>query len=102
MRSFIASITRTMLALAALAWLPAASVAAGAADELTETNPKVHGVIRVQNAVTPGLMKIQDILGTAVGLDEQGQVALIIYVNSEGKNHGELVRALPKRMRGAN
>jgi len=102
MNRIIIKITHAILALAALLWLPVPAFAAGVPEELTETNPKVHGVIRVQNAVTPALMKIPDILGTAVGLDDQGQVALVVYVNSEGKNHGEVVRALPKRMRGAN
>jgi hypothetical protein len=101
MNRIIIKITRALLALAALLWLPLPTFAAGIPEELTETNPKVHAVIAVQNKVTKELMKIEDILGTAVGLDEEGQPALVIYVNSEGKNHGQVVRALPKHMRGA-
>lgn len=69
---------------------------------LTVANPKVQAVIAVQNAVTKGLMAIEDILGTAAGLDAHGQVALVIFVNLEGKNAAAVVNALPKRIRGVN
>ena len=62
----------------------------------------VKSVVAVQNAVTKNLMTIPEILGTAVGQDAQGQLALVIYVNSESQNAGEVVRALPKSMRGAS
>lgn len=70
--------------------------------DLDLSHPQVQAVIAVQNAVTKNLMTIPEILGTAVGQDAQGQLALIIYVNVESNNTGQVVRAIPKTIRGAN
>lgn len=63
-------------------------------------NPKVREVINVQSLVTPGLMAQPEILGTAVGQDPDGEAVLVVYVNLEARNHGEVVRALPASLRG--
>lgn len=74
--------------------------AAGAGDEFTIDHPKVKAVIAVQNQFTKELMQQPEILGTAVGQDEDGEIVLVIYVNSEAQNRGEVMRALPPTLKG--
>jgi hypothetical protein len=45
-------------------------------------------------------MKLPDILGTAVGLSEAGQPALVVFVDRDGASHADVVRALPPTLRG--
>lgn len=71
-----------------------------AAQELTIDHPKVKEVILVQNEFTASLMAQPEILGTAVGKDPDDEAVLVIYVNSEAKNQGEVIRALPPTLRG--
>jgi len=65
-------------------WIGALAVAAGFAggtlqaappEEFTMDHPGVKAVIAVQNEVTPGLMGLSGVLGTAVGLDDSGRPA---------------------------
>lgn len=55
----------------------------------------------VQAEVTAGLMTWQDVLGTAIGLDDSGQPALVVYVDQNGGAVADVVRALPAHLRGA-
>ena len=59
-----------------------------------------RAAIAVQNRVTPRLMAMPEILGTAVGLDAQDELSLVIFVNSEAKNVGQVMRDLPTELRG--
>src|SRR5262245_23001885 len=68
---------------------------------LTLANPNVKAIIAIQNAETPGLMATPDVLGTAVGLDGQGDLALVVFVNSEGKNPGGAAQKSLAKLRGA-
>ena len=71
--------------------LPLLALAAGPPDDLfTVDHPSVRKLIAAQNAATPDLMQIEEIIGTAVGFDATGEMALVIYVNEEGKNAGEV------------
>jgi len=67
---------------------------------LDHRNPRVQQVMALQNAVTPELMKLDDIIGTATGLDEQGNVAVVVYVNQHGRSAAAIARAMPKDIRG--
>ena len=58
----------------------------------TVANPKLKAVSVVQEAVTEELMATDDILGTAIALDHQGDLALVVYVNLESKNMAQLWR----------
>ena len=69
-------------------------------DELTIKHPKVQRAIEVQEAVTPDLMSVEDVLGTAVGEDEDGEVTVIIYVNLEGKNPVKTFKSMPGEIKG--
>jgi hypothetical protein len=68
---------------------------------LDKQHAKVKQVMGVQQELTPFLMASEDILGTATGVDEDGEVSLVVYVNQHGKAVAEVVRALPKAIRGA-
>src|ERR1051325_7567465 len=67
---------------------------------LDETHASVRAVMAVQRDVTPGLRSVSEVLGTAVGLDDSGAVALIVYVDQTGNGTAEVVRALPPQLRG--
>jgi hypothetical protein len=80
------------LALAVALGLPVSLLAAGGAEDFTVDHAKVKGVIAVQEQFTKDLMAQPEILGTAVGQDPDGEMVLVIYVNTEMKNHGEVMR----------
>lgn len=83
------------------AFLSMPALAAEVPDALlTVANSRVKEVIAVQETVTEDLMATEGILGTAVGQDHQGNLALMVYVNSEHKNMAELVAGMPQSMGG--
>ncbi len=96
----IPRITRTVTALAAAALLPWNIAAQAQSLEITKNHPRVKEVISVQDELTPDLMEQPEILGTAVGQDDDGEITLVIFVNNEVSNHGEVMRALPHNIKG--
>jgi hypothetical protein len=75
--------------------------AAGEQDEkFTIGHPKVRKVMELQHAATPVLMSMEDVLGTAVGQDDDGEATLLIYVNLEGKNPAKNARQIPSDIAG--
>src|SRR3989304_5488447 len=67
---------------------------------LSHANPRVQEVMTVQEAVTPDLMSMPDVLGTAVGQDDSGELTMLVYVNLEGKNPAASARNIPRSLRG--
>ena len=67
---------------------------------LNHANPRVQEVMSVQEAVTPDLMSMPDVLGTAVGHDGSGELTILVYVNLEGENPAASARNIPKSLRG--
>jgi hypothetical protein len=47
---------------------------------LNARNPQVQAVMNVQDLYTPALMRIPGVVGTATGLDANGQLAIKVYV----------------------
>ncbi len=88
------------MALTAAALLPWTVATQGQDTEITKEHPRVKKVISVQEELTPGLMAQPEILGTAVGQDDDGEITLVVFVNTEISNHGEVVRALPRSFNG--
>lgn len=70
------------------------------AQALNHANPRVQEVMATQEAVTPDLMSMPDVLGTAVGLDNNGEVVIRVYVNLQGKNPAESARNIPRDIHG--
>jgi hypothetical protein len=100
LKHLIRDILRSTLALAVAIGLPVSLLAAAGPKDLTVDHPKVREVIAVQEQFTTDLMAQPEILGTAVGQDSDGEMVLVIYVNTEFKNHGEVMRALPPTLKG--
>jgi len=67
---------------------------------LSHANPRVQEVMGAQEAATPDLMAMPDVLGTAVGQDDSGEVTILVYVNLEGKNPAASARNIPRSLRG--
>ncbi len=67
---------------------------------LDTTHAKIKSVMEVQHKVTHGLMGVEGILGTAVGVDEAGEPVLVVYVDQQGKGAAEMVRDIPAKMLG--
>lgn len=67
---------------------------------LSHANPRVQEVMTIQELVTPDLMAMSDVLGTAVGQDDKGDLTILVYVNLKGKNPAESVRNIPRSLRG--
>lgn len=93
---------RKIFHLAALLPVVLATTVFAAAGEtlLTLANPRVQEAIAVQRAVTADLMSLDGVLGTAVGEDDAGQIALLVFVNVESPNAGEVVQALQRDING--
>jgi hypothetical protein len=56
----------------------------------------------VQAEVTPNLMKQPEVLGTAVGLDQDGSPALIVYIDRDAPKAEQVVRDTPSNIQGTN
>jgi hypothetical protein len=97
------SLVRQSLTGVGIAFVATVSTAAWGgtpAEVLEQTHASVKAVMALQSAVTPELMKLPDILGTAVGLSAAGQPALIVFVDRDGASPADVVRALPPTLRG--
>lgn len=68
---------------------------------LDETHASVRAVKALQDQVTGVWMQSPDVLGTAVGLDEAGAPALVVFIDKENPGAGAMNR-LPARLTGIN
>lgn len=55
---------------------------------LSRSNPKIQGVMDVQNRHTAELLSDPTVVGTATGLDEHGKPAVMVYLVSESGGKG--------------
>ena len=67
---------------------------------LDDARPAVRAVMSVQEEATPSLMEQPEILGTAVGVADDGNPVLKIYVNRKARDISRTVRNLPAQIRG--
>jgi hypothetical protein len=65
-----------------------------------DARPDVRAVMRVQDEATPSLMEQPEILGTAVGVADNGNPVLKVYINREATDMDRTVRNLPAQIRG--
>lgn len=94
---------RALVALSAgvLSGLVSLSAFAGpAAGVLDNTHANVRAVMAVQQEVTGDWMRQAGVLGTAVGFDASGNASLVVYVDQDSSNAGEVIRNLPRAQRG--
>jgi hypothetical protein len=81
--------------------LSVSAFAAGLPEQaLSHANPRVQEVMEVQEAVTPELMSMPDVLGTAVGRGDDGEPTILVFVNLDGTNPAASARKIPKELRG--
>jgi hypothetical protein len=78
------------------------SFAAPPADVLDGTHANVRAVMAVQQEVTADWMRKSEVLGTAVGIDASGKTSLLVYVDQDALNAGDVIRDLPRELRGVN
>ncbi len=67
---------------------------------LDNSHAAVRAVIAVQGEVTADWMQQPEVLGTAVGVDVNETPALVVYVDRDATNVGEVIRNLPREFRG--
>ncbi len=67
-------------------------------QDLNANHPKVRAVIDVQERVTHGMMTDDEVLGTAVGQDDDGEIALHVFVNLEGRHVADTIRNIPRNI----
>jgi hypothetical protein len=70
------------------------------AGVLDNTHANVRAIMAVQQEVTADWMHQPEILGTAVGVDDSGNTSLVVYVDQDAKNAGQVIRNLPSNLRG--
>ena len=93
-------IVRVALAIAAAVGMQTIVRAQGVPLGLTLDHPQVKAVIAIQKTITPDMMKLPGVLGTAVALNDAGQTALVIYVDRGASTRDEIIRGLPAQIRG--
>ena len=66
---------------------------------LSKSNPRIQVVMATQDRHTPSLMKDPLVVGTATGLTENGEPAIIVYLESDhgGKAVPETIEGIPVR-----
>lgn len=99
-RSMAGRFIRLLGAAAVAVGLSAGALRAGPPEEFTMEHPGVKAVVAVQNDVTPELTGLPGVLGTAVGLDDSGRPALVVYVDRDSPRRDAIMRGLPPQLRG--
>lgn len=89
---------RTILAGVVAALLAPLTVSASSDAQLDISSPAVQIAIAAQDSVTSTLMQNSNILGTAVGLNDDGTTNVRIFVDREAKDVVELVDSLPRQI----
>jgi hypothetical protein len=89
-----------LLAAIVFVFLSSGASAAPPTGVLDQTHAAVQAVMSVQAEITSDLMRQPEILGTAVGVDTAGTPALTVYVDRDAARAGEVIRNLPRELRG--
>jgi hypothetical protein len=93
---FIRTLTKSLAAIASSIF----AIAAFAGGPLDNSHAAVRAVIAVQGEVTADWMRQPEVLGTAVGADANQTPLLLVYVDRDAANAGEVIRNLPREVRG--
>ena len=91
---------RKSLAAVASFFLMFGTAAAAPPGVLDESHPSVRAVMAAQQEVTDAWIQQAGVLGTAVGLDGAGEPVLVVYVDREAENVGDIVRSFPANVHG--
>jgi len=100
-QQFIRKLTQTVLGLAVAAVTQITAMAGPGPQALLDLeHPSARAVMALQRKVTQDMMQLSPVLGTAVGLDDDGRAALIVYVDNQHRAMTEIVEALPAEIEG--
>ena len=94
----IKSTLKKLMIAGACALLAPLSALPATTGELSMSSPEVQTAVAAQNSVTPDLMQRPGILGTAVGLNDDGTTNVMIFVDREAKDVADVVSSLPKQI----
>jgi hypothetical protein len=92
-RAFIAGLAVSAITVGTLQAAPSPEL-------LDDTHASVRAVRALQDKVTRDLMKVENVLGTAIGVDDNGNASLVVYVDKDGRKTPELLQTLPAAMEG--
>jgi len=85
---------------ATLLLAPASAFSASPAVTLDRADVRVQAVMVIQKEVTVDWMRQPEVIGTAVGLDESGSPALIVYIDRDAPRANEVAQSMPSALRG--
>ena len=80
--------------------LPLSGFASPSDTLLNSAHPSVRTVAAVQAEITGNWMRQSEVLGTAVGLDNNHRPVLAVYVDRDSARAAQVVRDLPAEIRG--
>lgn len=98
--NLFAKLRQSAPVLGALLGIQFAASAQGAAALLGLDHPQVKAAIAAQSDVTPGLMSLPGVLGTAVGAGDNDSAVVVVYVDKSSPSRADLIRSLPPQVRG--
>src|SRR5205085_3175492 len=87
-------------AVASLLLFPFTLLASPPAETLQLSDVRVQTVMAVQEEVTANLMRQPEVIGTAIGLDQEGSPALIVYIDRDAPKAEQVVRETPSTIQG--
>ncbi len=97
-KSFLPRLWKGLAAFASL-FLAVGSQGATPPGLLDNNHAAVRAVVAAQQEVTSDWMRRPDVPGTAVGLDAAGAPALVVYVDRDAHNAGDVARSFPASLR---
>src|SRR5439155_7567032 len=102
LRKMFRTVSRTFTLFAALLCLPTVLFAEnGSGRILSLDQPHAQAVVAIQRNVTHDIMNLDPgVLGTAVGVNEEGDAALLIYIDRSSALRSEIINAFPANIRG--
>ena len=100
-KAFLPRLCKGLVAVASLL-LPLNLFAAPPPGLLDNDHAAVRSVMAVQDEVTAEWMRQPEVLGTAVGLDTAGVPSLVVYVDRDADNAGDIARSFPAKARNVN
>jgi hypothetical protein len=86
------------MAVGACTLLTPFALLAASNGELAISSPEVQTAMAAQNSVTPSLMQQPGILGTAVGLSDDGTTNVTVLVDREAKNGADVTASVPRQI----
>jgi hypothetical protein len=86
--------------IAILLFAPLGVFAAPGLEMLELTDARVQSVKAVQEEVTADWMRQPEVIGTAIGLDKTGSLALLVYIDRNAPRADRVIRDTPSSVRG--